>query len=161
MTATLQQAEAIAPGRIEDNAEYLTVMIGAQMFCLPVLQIQDVLGRQKITRIPLSPPEVAGSLNLRGRVVTAIDVRNLLGLEPGEENKDMNVVVEHEGELYSLIVDSVGVVLEIPADGLEKNPATLDAAMKNISAGVHRMDERLVLIMDISRLLLTCFEAAE
>ena len=141
-----------------DATEFLTVTLGNQMFCVPVLQIQDVLGAQKITRIPLSQPEVAGSLNLRGRIVTAIDTRKMLGIEPSAENRNMNVVVEHNGELYSLIVDAVGVVLAIPNADLESNPATLDAVLKQVSAGVYRLDDRRVLIMDVSKLLETGFE---
>ncbi|HAI31166.1 MAG TPA: chemotaxis protein CheW, partial [Thalassospira sp.] len=70
---------------------------------IPVLTVQDVLGPQRITRIPLSPPEVAGSLNLRGRIVTAIDVRKRLGLRDREDDEPgMSIVVDEGGELYSL-----------------------------------------------------------
>src|SRR3546814_17937554 len=83
--------------------------IADQLFGIPVLQVQDVLGQQRITRIPLAPPEIAGPLNLRGRIVTAIDVRLRLGLGPRERSdKDMSIVVDYRGELYSLMVDQVG-----------------------------------------------------
>ena len=104
--------EETMSGKSED---FLTIFIDAQIFGIPVLQVQDVLGIQNVTNIPLAPPEVAGSLNLRGRVVTAIDVRKRLKLpdrEPG--SKEMNVVVEHENELYSLVIDEVGDVILKP-----------------------------------------------
>src|ERR687884_1976854 len=76
--------------------DFVTVTIADQLFGIPVLQVQDVLGPQRITRIPLAPPEVAGSLNLRGRIVTAVDVRLCLGLEKRPADQPgMSVVVEH------------------------------------------------------------------
>src|SRR5215813_314004 len=90
-----------------DYRDYVTMSIADQLFGIPVLKVQDVLGPQTITRVPLAPPEVAGSLNLRGRIVTAIDVRLRLGLEPRANQKpSMSVVVEHDGELYSVLVDT-------------------------------------------------------
>lgn len=133
--------------------EYLTVLIGAQLFAIPVLQIEDVLGEQDVTKIPLAQPEVAGSLNLRGRIVTAIDVRKRLELEGAEESKSMSVVIEHEGELYSLVVDGVGDVLRFPEEKLEKNPATLASVLKDVSNGIYRLEDQLVVILDVSRLL--------
>src|SRR5487761_882670 len=90
----------------DDHSEFVSITVAGQLFGIPVLQVQDVLGPQRITRIPLAPPEIAGSLNLRGRIVTAIDVRTRLGLAAGEgEHKsDMSVVVDINNELYSLIV---------------------------------------------------------
>src|SRR5271165_5037882 len=98
----------------EDHEDFVTMFIEGQMFGIPVLVVQDVLGPQRITRIPLAPPEVAGSLNLRGRIVTAIDVRLCLGLEKRPADvQGMSVVVDHGGEFYSLIVDNVGEVLTL------------------------------------------------
>src|SRR3954468_19887091 len=86
-----------APGGSGENRDYVTMSIGGQLFGIPVLKVQDVLGTQIITRVPLAPIEVAGSLNLRGRIVTAVDVRLRLGLPKRENGKTaMSVVVEHE-----------------------------------------------------------------
>src|SRR5918911_2201202 len=80
--------------------DFVSVTISGQLFGIPVLQVQDVLGPQRITPIPLAPREIAGSLNLRGRIVTAIDMRVRLGLAASaERDKRMSVVVEHGGEL--------------------------------------------------------------
>ena len=109
------------------SRDFVTVTIADQWFGVPVLLVQDVLGPQKITRIPLAPPDVAGALNLRGRIVTAIDVRRRLNLPQHENQREcMSVVVDCGGELYSLIVDVVGEVLSLPNDAYEPNPATLD-----------------------------------
>ncbi len=135
------------------SKEYLTVTIGGQPFGIPVLKIQDVLQKQIVTRIPLSQAEVAGSLNLRGRIVTAINMRKLLNIEESDNvSKDMNVVVEHGNELYSLMVDSVGDVLLLSDDTFEKNPSTMEKHWNNISSGIHRLDNLLLVIIDVEGL---------
>lgn len=136
------------------NREFVTMLIDGQMFGIPVLQVQDVLGPQKITRVPLAPREVAGSLNLRGRIVTAIDVRVRLNLPPRSDNgQNMSVVVDHGGEFYSLIVDQVGEVMSLSADDFEKTPATLDERWREISDGVYRLKDVLLIVLDVKRLL--------
>lgn len=132
----------------------MTANIGKQLFGIPVLTVQDVLGPQRITRIPLSPPEVAGSLNLRGRIVTAIDVRKRLGLRDKEDDEPgMSIVVDEGGELYSLMVDQVGEVLSVPKKAFEQNPATLDPRWREFSDGIFRLDKKLLVILDVTRLL--------
>ena len=134
--------------------EFVSVTVAGQLFGIPVLQVQDALGPQRITRIPLAPPEVAGSLNLRGRIVTAIDLRTRLRLPPlPEGQRGMSVVVDHGGELYSLVVDAVGEVLSLDATDIERNPATLDATWREISAGICRLDGKLLIILDVARAL--------
>jgi purine-binding chemotaxis protein CheW len=119
-----------------------------------VLLVRDVLGPQAITPIPLAPAEIAGGLNLRGRIVTAIDLRRRLGLPLAEDSsKAMSVVVELTGELYSLIVDQVGEVLPLPTANICPNPPTLDALWREVSTSVYREDERLIVMLDVERLL--------
>jgi len=137
-----------------ESKDYLTVTIAGQRFGIPVLQVQDVLREQKVTRIPLAPKEVAGSLNLRGRIVTAIDVRKRLGIEEKDDDTpSMSVVVEHKAELFSLIIDSVGDVLRFKNKYYESNPGTLDPVWRDISMGIYQLEEELLVIMDVSRLL--------
>ncbi len=139
------------------SKDFLTVLIANQRFGIPILQVQDVLGDQDVTNIPLVPPEVAGSLNLRGRVVTAIDVRRRLGLDPLEEasSKKMSVVVEHDGELYSLIIDRVGDVMALKEEAFESSPPTLDAVWREISMGIFRLEDELLVVLDVPKLLET------
>lgn len=157
MTATnLPAKTGNASGAVEtaSNKEYVTMIIDGQMFGIPVLQVQDVLGPQKITRVPLAPKEVAGSLNLRGRIVTAIDVRTRLGLPARTDGaKSMSVAVDHNGEFYSLIVDQVGEVMALATADYEKTPATLDERWREISDGVYRLKDTLLIVLDVKRLL--------
>jgi purine-binding chemotaxis protein CheW len=137
-----------------ETNDYVTMFIEGQLFGIQVLTVQDVLGPQKITRIPLAPREVAGSLNLRGRIVTAIDVRLRLGLPKSvDESKGMSVVVDMAGELYSLMVDQVGEVLSLPSVKFERNPPTLDPMWREFSAGIYRLDEKLLVVLDVAKLL--------
>jgi purine-binding chemotaxis protein CheW len=138
----------------ESARDYVTMTIADQVFGIPVLKVQDVLGPQRITRIPLSAPEVAGALNLRGRIVTAIDVRRRLALPArAADNAGMSVVVDHKGELYSLIVDSVGEVMSLPSDAYERNPSTLDPRWREVSAGIYRLQGKLLVVLEVARLL--------
>lgn len=148
----------------EDHAEskdFLTAYIADQLFGIPVLQVEDVLGEQTVTKVPLAPPEVAGSLNLRGRIVTAINVRKRLGLEehPNKDKHQMSVVVEHEGELYSLIIDRVGDVLMLKNADFQANPATLDPLWRNVSAGIYRLEKNLLVVLDVATLVDTVHAA--
>lgn len=144
-----------APGLAEREEQvFLTMTVAGQGCAVPVLLVRDVLGPQTITRIPLAPPEIAGSLNLRGRIVTAVDLRQRLGLPPRESGAaPMSVVVEQGGELYSLLVDDVGEVIPLPAACFEPNPPTLDTLWREISRGVHRQEARLLIALDIDRVL--------
>jgi len=136
------------------SKEFLTIYINDQVFGIPVLQIQDVLGEQKVTKIPLAHEEISGALNLRGRIVTAINVRKRLSLPALSTNqKQMSVVVELDNELFSLVIDKVGDVLSLKNKDFEQNPATLDQTWKNISSGIFRLDGTLLVILDIPKLL--------
>jgi purine-binding chemotaxis protein CheW len=138
----------------EGSRDYVTMTVADQLFGIPVLAVQDVLGPQRITRIPLSPPEVAGALNLRGRIVTAIDVRRRLGLAArAGDNPGMSVVVDHKGELYSLIVDAVGEVMSLPSDSYERNPSTLDPRWREVSGGIYRLKGKLLVVLEVPTLL--------
>jgi purine-binding chemotaxis protein CheW len=143
-----------APSNSAANRDYVTMSIGGQLFGIPVLKVQDVLGSQTITRVPLAPIEVAGSLNLRGRIVTAVDVRLRLGLPKRENDKSaMSVVVEHEGELYSLLVDSVGEVLSLETRDYQRNPPTLNPRLREFSDGIYRLNDSLLVVLSVSSLL--------
>jgi purine-binding chemotaxis protein CheW len=145
-----------APLVVDAAAEMvLTLTVAGQLCGVPVLAVRDILASQAITRVPLAPPEVAGSLNLRGRIVTAIDLRRRLGLanRPAGSPPPMSVVVEQGGELYSLLSDAVGEVVPLPAEGMAGNPPTLDAIWRDVSRGVHRQGDRLLIMLDVDRIL--------
>lgn len=133
--------------------DFVTARVGGQLFGIPVLAVRDILGPQKLASIPLAPPEIAGALNLRGRIVTAIDLRRRLGLDPADREKSMSVVVDHHGELYSLLIDEVGEVLSVPAEAFEHNPPTMEGRWREVSVGIFRLEDRLLVVLDVDRLL--------
>lgn len=137
-----------------DAKEFVTVKLAGQCMGIPVLSVHDVLNAQSITRIPKAPPSVVGVLNLRGRIVTAVDLRIHLGFEEREEGAStMSVVVEHNGDPFSLLIDSVGEVLALPDSQYEKTPVTLDERLRAVSGGIYRLEEGIMVVLDVSRLL--------
>jgi purine-binding chemotaxis protein CheW len=109
-----------------------------------------------MTPVPLSGPEIAGVLNLRGRIVTAIDARSRLGMKSPEKTtakQALAIGVERGGESFGLIIDAIGEVVRIDESALEQNPVNLDATWSGVSRGVFRLDDRLLVIMDIDRML--------
>lgn len=194
----------------ENLSEFVTFHIADQLFGIPVLIVQDILLPENIASIPLAPPEVRGSINLRGRIVTVVDVRVRLGLERrdiasartaaqleqrivdkeaeadalaveagGEAKTDeenaaaaearaheaieaakqkrrehmMAVTVEHNNDLYTLLVDSVGDVISMSKKNYEGNPSTLDPVWREFSGGVYRLDGSIMVVLDVDRLL--------
>lgn len=132
----------------------VTLSVDGQLCGIPVEDVRDVLGARAITPIPLARPEIAGNLNLRGRIVTALDVRRRLDLAPADPDAPrMSLVTEHKGELYALVVDSVREVVALPADGFEPNPPTLPPAWTRHSTGIFQLPEGLLVTLDVSRLL--------
>jgi purine-binding chemotaxis protein CheW len=154
--ATEHTPIGVRAGAAADAGEdvFVTLTVCGQLCGIPVGAVRDVLGEQTITRIPLAPREVAGSLNLRGRIVTAVDLRRRLGLASRDAGaRPMSVVVEQSGELYSLQVDEVGEVMALPRNGLEENPPTLDALWRGVTRGVHRLEGKLMAVLEVDRLL--------
>jgi purine-binding chemotaxis protein CheW len=138
---------------LETATEYVTATVGGQLFGLPIARVQDVFVLDRLTRVPLAAPEIAGVLNLRGRIVTAIDMRRRLGLAPGEVRRRMAIGIEYKGESYGLLIDAIGEVLSLPAGGPEGNPVNLEPRLARVSAGVHRLEDRLMVVLDVDRLL--------
>ena len=152
--STTATSETIRGSLFSDALMFVTMRIDRQLFGVPVRYVRDVLREQKIIPIPLASEEVAGSLNLRGRIVTVIDLRKRLRLSPRADNTPgMFVVVEHKNELYSLMVDSVGEVLTLSEGGVEKTPGNLGGAWKEVSSGIYKLDSELLVIMDVEALL--------
>ena len=136
------------------SAQYITVFIADQLFGVPVLKVHDVFTPQSVTKVPRAVPEVGGVLNLRGRIVTVIDMRERLGLPPREAGAEsMAVGVEYKGESYGLVIDSVGEVLRLKNDEQERNPANLDPRWRAVSTGVLRLENDLMVVLDVSRVL--------
>ena len=138
----------------ENLEEYVTAMIGGQLFGLPILRVQDVFIPERLTQVPLAPAEVAGVLNLRGRIVTLIDLRRSLGLEQCQgKAQQMAIGVERAGESYGLLMDSVGEVLKLDDSKREPNPINLDPRLARVSLGIHRLEGQLLMVVDVDRVL--------
>jgi len=138
----------------ENVVEYVTAIVGGQLFGLPISRVQDVFKPEGLTRVPLAAPEIAGLLNLRGRIVTVLDMRRRLDFETPERGGAILAVgIEHKGESYGLLIDEIGEVLKLSAASREENPVNLDHRLARVSAGVHRLDGRLVVILDVDRVL--------
>lgn len=138
------------------SQEYVTLRLDGQLLGIPVLQVHDVLKAQNMTPVPIAPDWIAGLINLRGRIVTCVDLRARLGLPPAGKDESvsgMSVVVEQGGEPYSLLIDRVGDVLNLSMDTYERNPITLESTWANVSAGVYRLEKELLVILDVERLL--------
>ncbi len=137
-----------------DKEQLVTMMIEGQMFGVPILQVQDIVEPRLITPVPLAPSAIAGVMNLRGRIVTVINLRRCLGVgeKPGN-NRGMGITVEYHGDLYSLLVDSIGDVRDLHRRDYEKPPATLDEKLRRLCTGVYRLPDDLLVVLDIERIL--------
>jgi purine-binding chemotaxis protein CheW len=136
--------------------EFVTFSISGQLFGLSVTEIHDVFRPTNMTSVPLSGAEIAGVLNLRGRIVTAIDARSRLGLPPREKtttSQGLAIGVEHAGESFGMMIDEIGDVVRLEEADMEQNPVNLDATWSSVSRGVYRLGDRLLVIMDIDRML--------
>jgi purine-binding chemotaxis protein CheW len=133
---------------------FVAVVTGGQLFGLRLERVRDVFVPRGLSRVPLAPPEVAGLLNLRGRIVTAIDLRRRLGLPQREDGSaPVAVGIEERGELFALIVDAVGDVLRINRSSYEANPVNLDPRWAKVCAGVHRLEHGLMVVVDVDKIL--------
>lgn len=138
----------------EDRRSYVTVEIGDQAFGIAIGRVREVFAPERLTRVPLASREVAGVLNLRGRIMTAIDMRRLLGLEDcAVSSKPMAIGVDYKSEAFALLVDRPGDVVDLDRAALEPAPATLDPNWSGLVEGVHREEGRLLLILDVDRAL--------
>lgn len=155
MSTALQSVEKRHLSQLDADVQgFVTMRVAGQMVGISVLVVQDVLRKLEMARVPLAQKEIAGIINLRGRIITVIDMRRRLGLAVAEEGAGcMHCVVEHREEMFSLMVDSVGDVLNIPLSRIDKSPANLEEQWKQVAAGVCRLDGELLVVLDVQALL--------
>jgi purine-binding chemotaxis protein CheW len=136
----------------QNSKQYCTFFLNGLFFGVEVLNIQEVLRYQQMTRVPLAPATVQGLINLRGQIVTAIDLRHRLELPARASGVlPMNVVVRSEDGAISLLVDEIGDVVEIEDDVFESPPETLRGVARDLIKGVYKLKERLLLVLDTER----------
>jgi purine-binding chemotaxis protein CheW len=138
----------------EIGMQYATFVVEDLFFGIDVLRVQEVLRYQAMTRVPLSPVVAEGLINLRGQIVTALDMRRRLGLEPRRTDRlPMNLVVRTEEGPVSLLVDEIGDVLQLDAADFEPAPDNVTPAARDLIRGVYKLKNRLLLVLDPDRTL--------
>jgi purine-binding chemotaxis protein CheW len=138
----------------DNEIDYVTATIGGQLFGVPIERVQDVFLPEGLARVPLAPSEIAGLLNLRGRIVTAVDMRQRLGLPAMPSNRPLMAIgIECRGESYGLLIDSIGEVLRLDRASFEDKPVNLEPGLARLCTGVHRLDDTLLLVLDVERVL--------
>jgi purine-binding chemotaxis protein CheW len=132
--------------------DYVTFTSAGQLFGLPIEHVQDVFALADITRVPLAGREIAGVLNLRGRIVTVIDLANRLRLD-GPRDARMVIGIERGPESFGILVDHVGEVLSLPDRDREPTPINLDPTLGALATGVFRLDDKILVALDADRTL--------
>lgn len=145
-----------ASGPAGQSRQYSTFYVGGLFFGIEVLRVQEVLRYLEMTRVPLAPEAIKGLINLRGQIVTAVDMRRQLGLpKRAEDELPMNLVVRSEDGAVSLLVDEIGDVLDVPADSYEPVPDNVPAEQREMIEGIYKLNGRLLLVLDAERALQT------
>lgn len=131
-----------------------TFHVGKYLFGVDVALVQEVVRLNQMTPVPLAAPEIAGLINLRGEVLTAVDLRTRLGLPPAENGREpVNVVVRVDDEPVSLLVDEIGGVLEVSQVPFEQTPSTVDERVRDLLIGAYTLPDRLLLALNAARVL--------
>lgn len=136
---------------MSEERQYCTFFVGGLFMGVDVQKVQEVIRYQQMTRVPLAPPVVSGLINLRGQIVTAVDLRRRLGLVPRNGEQPMNVVVRTDDGAVSLLVDEIEDVREVQAETFERPPETLRGGARELITGVYKLKDRLLLILDTEK----------
>src|SRR5579862_3553322 len=132
--------------------QFCTFYLDKLLFGVELKGVQEVIRSLEMTKVPLAPEVVSGLINLRGQIVTAVDLRRRLELQPNPEGvASMNVVVRSEDGAVSLLVDEIGDVVEVEENTFEPPPETLRGSVRSMILGVHKLDDRLLHVLDIVR----------
>ncbi len=148
-----QGTAGAAAETVRTSHEYATFFVDGLFFGIDVLQVQEVLRYQEMTQVPLAPGVIEGLINLRGQIVTAVDMRRRLKLQPRAAGQTpMNTVVRtQEGAAVSLLVDEIGDVVEVDSEAFERAPDNVDPAARDLLQGVYKLKDRLLLILDTEK----------
>jgi len=137
-----------------ESQQYSTFFVDGLFFGVEVQRVQEVIKFQNMTPVPLASRMVRGLINLRGQIVTAIELRRRLDLQEREEGEEpMNVVIRTDEGAVSLLVDDIGDVLELTGDTLEPPPPTIRGVARELVTGVHKLEGQLLLILDIDKVI--------
>ena len=137
---------------MNDQKQFCTFQLDDLLFGIDVLSVQEIILPQEMTEVPLAPDVISGLINLRGQVVTAINLGKWLGIESEEASqRSMNVVICTDDEVVSFLVDSIGDVVEPNESSFEPPPQTLEDGIQQLINGVYKLDSQLLLVMDVAR----------
>jgi purine-binding chemotaxis protein CheW len=135
-----------------NTSQFCTFYLDKLLFGVELKSVQEVIRSLDVTKVPLAPSVVSGLINLRGQIVTAVDLRRKLDLEPRAPGvAAMNIVVRSEDGAVSLLVDEIGDVVEVEQDTFEVPPETLRGAVREVITGVHKLNGRLMLVLETSK----------
>lgn len=139
---------------MSESKQFATFHLDGLFFGVEVLNVQEVIRYQEMTRVPIAPAMIQGLINLRGQIVTAIDLRRRLELPPRPPGQlPMNVVVRTDEGAVSLLVDEIGDVVEVEVGAYERAPETLKGVARELVSGVYKLKDSLLLILDTERTL--------
>jgi purine-binding chemotaxis protein CheW len=134
--------------------QYCTFYLDRYFFGIDVRKVQEIIRYQEMTRVPLAPSVVRGLINLRGQIVTAIDLRRRLDMsDRPTEQQPINVVVQTDDGAVSMLVDEIGDVLQVSEESFEHPPETLRGRARQMIRGAYKLDDRLLLLLDIEKVL--------
>lgn len=135
-----------------NEEQLVTMSVEGQLFGLPILSVQDIVETHNITQVPRTPSAISGIMNLRGRIVTVINLRRILGRNDDSSSR-MGVTVDFHGDLYTILVDEIGEVRLLDRSDFESAPATLDPKLKQLCTGIYRLDGELLAVLDVNQIL--------
>lgn len=127
--------------------------IGSDNYAIPVLDVQEVVKSHFVTKVPLSPPYIRGLINLRGQIVTAVNLHNLFQIEGDYSDTHMNIIVRNEESLYSLVVDEIHDVIDVQKERFEQTPESIDENLKKFIKGVYKLDDDLLILLSLEKIL--------
>ncbi len=135
----------------QEARQYCTFTVAGLHFGVAVSEVQEVLRHQRMTRVPRAPKVVRGLINLRGQIVTSVDMRSQLGLGSDPPEPAMNVIVRSRGEVVSLLVDDIGDVIDVGDRVLEPAPSTLSERVRDVIYGVMALPDTILLVLNPAR----------
>lgn len=139
---------------ISDSTSYCTFRVNNLLFGVEVQKVQEVLRSQPTTHVPLSPPVVHGLMNLRGQIVSALSLRERLGIpSEGHDDRSMNIVIRSNDGPISILVDEIGDVIRVDESQFEPAPETLQGRQRELTRGAYKLDDGLLLILDTERVI--------
>jgi purine-binding chemotaxis protein CheW len=151
---TADAAEAIKAAGSDELLQLVTFNLGSEEYAVAILKVQEINRMKEITRVPNSPSYVEGVINLRGKVIPVVNIRKKFGLDERENDEHTRIMImDVQGITMGLVVDSVSEVLRIPSSTVEPTPPMASNIKAEFIKGIAKLDERLIILLDMDRLL--------